>query len=224
MDAVSSSVCPIILDCFPALEICWTGDVNEGTLKILLTFTSVIRNEGQMGKWRQALTFYAPRRSLAENNLEQKAAMNESIEAEGTVTHWGPRDSRNILFSLPVKIFHCWNCAFCTLQNSELLSLLTTDHVCQRQDNLLIKCHAAALVSAFGIEAWGSPKVRRTTTAFKDSPANAEWSCWESRKGQRMECKSPAMRITAERGWWLTWQMLHPVKTSINYRGLGHVE
>lgn len=39
------------------------------------------------GKWRQALTFYAPRRPLVENNLEQKLAMDESIEAEGIVTY-----------------------------------------------------------------------------------------------------------------------------------------
>lgn len=39
-----------------------------------------------MGKRRQTLTFYAPRRFLAENNLEQKLTMDESIEAEGTVT------------------------------------------------------------------------------------------------------------------------------------------
>lgn len=48
MDPASPSVCPVILECFPILGICWTSGVKEGnTLKIFLTFTRVIRN-GQM--------------------------------------------------------------------------------------------------------------------------------------------------------------------------------
>lgn len=140
-----------------------------------------------MGKWRQALTFHDPRRSLAEKKQEEKFALAESIEAEGTVTYRVLKNERFqkcgscILFlvSLSVKVFHCWNCAFCTLKNPGLLSLLTTDHSCQRQDGQLIKCHAAALVTTLGIKAWGPLRLGEPPWPVRTAQIMSEWSCWE---------------------------------------------